>query len=77
MKPDEKEIDVLVKALSSRHGLRFDELVRQEDKLAIYIKGLNDFEFRETDPLVDIPHVGRVIVDAVLQVGHNFEKIVR
>ena len=77
MKPDEKEIDALIKALSSMHGLRFNELARQAEKLANYIKGLDDFEFREPDPLVDIPHVGRVIVDAVLQVGHNYEKQVR
>jgi len=74
MKPDEKEIDALIKALSSMHGLRFNELARQAEKLADYIKGLDDFEFREPDPLVDIPHVGRVILDAVLQVGHNYEK---
>lgn len=77
MKPDEKEIDVLVKALSSRHGLRFDELVRQAEKLANYIKGLDDFESVEPDALVDSPHVGRVIVDAVLQVGHSYEGQVR
>ena len=77
MRPNDKEIDVLVKALSSRHGLRFDELLKQAEKLAIYIKGLDDFEFREPDPLVDIPHVGRVIVDAVLQVGHSYERQVR
>lgn len=77
MRPNDKEIDVLVKALSSRHGLRFDELLKQAEKLAIYIKRLDDFEFREPDPLVDIPHVGRVIVDAVLQVGHSYERQVR
>jgi hypothetical protein len=77
MKPDEKEIDALVKALSSRHGLTFDELVKQSKKLATYIKGLDNFRFVEPDPLLDIPHVGRVIVDAVLQVGHNYEKQVR
>ena len=77
MKPDEKGKDVLVKTLRSMHGLRFDEFVKQAEKLAIYIKGLDDFRFVETDPLLDIPHVGRVIVDAVLQVGHDFEKQVR
>ena len=77
MKPDEKEIDSLVKALSLRHGLKFDELVKQSRKLATYIKGLDNFRFVETDPLLDIPHVGRVIVDAVLQVGHNYEKQIR
>lgn len=77
MKPDDKEIDDLVKALSSKHGLKFDELVNQSKKLATYIKRLGNFNFVEPDPLPDIPHVGRVIVDAVLQVGHDFEKQVR
>lgn len=77
MKPNEKEIDVLVKALRSRHGLRFDELLKQSNKLATYIKGLDNFRFIEPDPLLDIPHVGRVIVDVVLQVGHDYEKQVR
>jgi len=77
MKPDEKEIDGFAKALRSRHALRFDELVKQAEKLAIYIKALDDFKFVQTDPLLDIPHVGRVIVDAVLQVAHDYEKQVR
>ena len=47
MKPDDKEIDDLVKALSSKHVLRFDELVRQAEKLANYIRGLDDFESLE------------------------------
>jgi hypothetical protein len=77
MKPGHKEISHLVKALSSRHGLKFDELAKQSRKLATYIKGLGNFNFVEPDPLMDIPHVGRVIVDAVLQVGHDYEKQVR
>ncbi len=77
MKPDDKEIDDLVKALTSRHSLKFDELVNQSRKLATYIKGLSNFNFAEPEPLLDIPHVGRVIVDAVLQVGHDYEKQVR
>ena len=77
MKPEKKEVDVLIKSLRSLHGLRFDELVKQAEKLANYIKDLDDFERWEPDPVVDIPHVGRVIVDAVLQVGHSYEGQVR
>jgi hypothetical protein len=77
MTPDDKEIDDLLKALSSRHGLKFDELVNQSKQLATYIKGLGNFNFVAPDPLLDIPHIGRVIVDAVLQVGHDYEKQVR
>lgn len=77
MKPDHKEIDDLAKALTSRHGLKFDELVKQSIKLATYIKRLDNFNFVEPDSLLNIPHVGRVIVDAVLQVGHSYEKQVR
>ena len=55
MKPDEKEIDALVKALSLRHGLKFDELVKQSKKLATYIKGLDNFHFVHGQHRVQLP----------------------
>jgi hypothetical protein len=77
MEPDDIKIDELVKALRSRQGSKFDELLNQSKTSVSYIKGLGDFNFVEPDPFLDIPHVGRVVVDAVLQVGHDYEKQVR
>lgn len=77
MKLENKEIEILVKDLRSRHQVKFDELLRQSKKLVAYVRGLNNFVCAEPDPILNVPHVGRVIVDAVLQVGHDYEKQVR
>jgi hypothetical protein len=74
---NEEEIALLIKSMRDTHGFRFDELLDRSKQLATHIKRLDDFHLVEPDPLMDIPHVGRVIVDAVLQVGHDYEKQVR
>jgi hypothetical protein len=77
MRPDKSEADKLVESLKSRHGLRFDELSRHARQFADFLKKLDSFRLVDLDPLLQHQHVGRVIVDGVFQVGHDFEKQVR
>ena len=77
MEQHSTKIDELIRSLKSRHGLKFDELKKLALKFADYLKTLDGFKIVDPDPLIQIEHVGRVIVDAVLQVGHDWEKQVR
>jgi ribosomal protein L40E len=77
MKPDKTQISDLVTDLEKRHGDRLDFLKNEAVKFSRFIKALPAFRIVDPDPLLSIEHVGRVIVDGVLQVGHNYEKQVR
>ena len=78
MKPDSAEVKKLVKYLRSLHGSRFNELQTDAKKLADYIGGLiKKGNFKLIDATEPSKHVGSVIVDAVLQVGHRYETHVR
>jgi len=77
MRPDKSEADKLLESLRSRHGLRFDELNQHARQFADFLKQLESFRLVDLDPLSQPQHVGRVIVDGVFQVGHDYEKQVR
>jgi len=77
MKPDITQIDDLVRNLKDRHGDKFGQLRNEAGKFSKFIKALPGFRIVDPDPLLFIEHVGRVIVDGVLQVGHDYEKQVR
>lgn len=77
MKPNSDEVDRLVRELRLRHGQRFNELSLRATQFADYLRRLDSFRCIGPDPLLQKQHVGRVIVDGVFQVGHDFEKQVR
>ncbi|MFB0532531.1 MAG: hypothetical protein ACETVU_02545, partial [Desulfatiglandales bacterium] len=62
----------------NRHGDKFGLLKNEARRFSRFIKKtLPTFRLFDPDPLLSLEHVGRVIVDGVLQVGHNYEKQVR
>ena len=77
MKPDRIQIDDLVRDLEKRHGGKLDLLKNEARRFSRYIKALPTFRLVDPDPLLFVEHVGRVVVDGVLQVGHDYEKQVR
>ena len=77
MKPDRTQIDDLVRDLERRHGGKLDLLKNEAKRFSRFIKALPVFRIVDPDPLLYVEHVGRVVVDGVLQVGHDYEKQVR
>jgi len=77
MKPDRTQAKDLVRNLENKHGVKFDQLNMEARRFSEFLKGLSGFKLGEPDPLLSVEHVGRVIVDGVLQVGHDYEKQVR
>ncbi len=77
MEPVAIEKERLLQTLQSRHSFIFNDLLSQSFIFISYLKNLSEFKLVDPDPLLYIPHVGRVIIDGVLQVGHNYEKQVR
>ncbi len=77
MKPDRIQIDELVCDLEQGHLNKFDLLKNEAIRFSRFLKTLPAFRIVDPDPLLSIEHVGRVIVDGVLQVGHGYEKQVR
>lgn len=77
MKPDRIQIDDLVGRLEKRNGVKFDQLKNEGRRFSGFLKALPNFRLVDPDPLLFVEHVGRVVVDGVLQVGHDFEKQVR
>lgn len=77
MKPDENQIDDLVRSIEKRHGDKSEQLRNEGRRLGRFLRVLPGFRLVDPDPLLFVEHVGRVIVDGVLQVGHDYEKQVR
>jgi len=77
MKPDRTQIEDLVRSLEKRHGVKSDQLKSEGRRFSGFLKALPRFRLVDPDPLLFVEHVGRVIVDGVLQVGHDYEKQVR
>lgn len=76
MKPPKEQVDELYDFLRSLHGAeRLEVLEAEAKKFLEYLESLDGFEFWETKPPRE--HVGRVIVDGVLQVGKDYENAVR
>ena len=75
MKPEPMKEKLLVDKLKQRHGSRFEDLQTKGKEFARCLKALEGFQLIKagTPP----KHVGRVIVDGVLQVAHDYEKQVR
>lgn len=75
MKPKPEDEQRLLGTLTRQHGQKFRVLQEMGRQFAHNLQSLPDWR------LVDSPqpsrHVGRVIVDLVLSVGHDFEKQVR
>jgi len=79
MKPQKKEIYKLREYLKWLHGLKLGELQGKGKALAGYLgtlmktpEGFTLIEAKQSSK-----HVGRVIVDLVLQVGKDYEELVR
>lgn len=77
MKPDEIQIDDLVRNLKKRHGVKSEQLRNEGIRFSRFLRALSGFKLVDPDPLLFVEHVGRVVVDGVLQVGHDYEKQVR
>lgn len=76
MKLTKEQVDELYDFLRSLHGPERLELLEAEAKKFLdYLKRLEGFQFIDAKPARK--HVGRVIVDAVLQVGLRYETHVR
>ncbi len=63
--------------LEKRHGGKLGLLRNEARRFSRFIEALPAFRLLDLDPLLFIEHVGRVVVDGVLQVGHDYEKQVR
>jgi hypothetical protein len=79
MKPEQKQIEELSVYLKKQHGVKYENLKISGLKFANFLRELPGFNqcLGDPDPLLQAEHVGRVIVDGVLQVGHSYEKQVR
>lgn len=77
MKPDRTQINDLIRNLEGEHGVKFDQLKKEGIRFSGFLKRLSGFRLVNPDPLLSVEHVGRVVVDGVLQVGHDYEKQVR
>ena len=75
----QSQIAELTGYLQDRHGAKYENLKTLGLKFANFLRELPGFNqcLGATDPVFEVQHVGRVIVDGVLQVGHDFEKQVR
>ena len=65
--------------LQDQHKATYEDLRLLGSKFAKFLRELHGFSqcLGPADPVFQVPHTGRVIVDGVLQVGHDFEKQVR
>jgi len=77
MKPTRSQTEDLVRNLEMRHGDNYDELRNEAKRFSGFLKTLPSFGLVDPDPLLFVEHVGRVVVDGVIQVGHDYEKQVR
>jgi len=77
MKPDRAQIEDLIRRLEKSHGVKFGQLKNEGKRFSGFLKALPKFRLVDPDPLLFVEHVGRVAVDGVLQVGHDYEKQVR
>jgi hypothetical protein len=75
MKPAATEVIQLQKLLERLHGDRLSTLSGMAAEMTRFLQGLTGF--RVVDYPVPSPHVGRVIVDGVLQQGKDYEKQAR
>jgi len=77
MKPSESEVTKLYLFLKSRHGAKLRQLESEAKAFADYLMTLSNFKIIGAQLPTEDRHVGRVIVDGVLQVGKNYERQVR
>ena len=77
MEPDRTQSENLVRNLEMRHGERYAQLRKEAMRFSRFLQELSGFRLGDPDPLLLVAHVGRVVVDGVLQVGHDYEKQVR
>lgn len=77
MKPDGIQINDLVRNLEKRHGIKSEQLRNEGRRFSRFLRARPGFILVDPDPFLFVEHVGRVVVDGVLQVGHDFEKQVR
>jgi len=75
MKPTKDQVDELCRFLKLMHGPKLEELRENGKLFATHLHSLNGFIIKDAG--LPERHVGSVIVDAVLQVGHNWEKQVK
>ncbi len=76
MKPEKEKVDELYEFLRSLHGPeRLEVLEAEAKRFADYLNSLRSFGLRDAKQPSE--HVGRVTVDAVLQVGLRYETHVR
>jgi len=77
MKPSRDQVDKLYHFLKSKHGSRLEQLESKAKAFAHYLRGLSNFKIIDAQLPAEHRHVGRVIIDGVLQVGKNYERQVR
>jgi len=77
VQPSSDQVNSLNLLLQSLHGPKLTVLAREAQKFSAYINTLAGFRITNAGFSSDQKHLGRVIVDAVLQVGHDYEKQVR
>ena len=75
MKSDEAKVEKLFQFMKSLHEQRLNELQDRAKKFHEYLKRLDGFKIETRT--AGTKHVGRVVVDGVLQVGKDYEKQVR
>ena len=75
MNQEKDQVDELYKFLRSLHRSKLGELEEKGKMFAKYLNLLNGFEI--VDAETPHKHVGAVIIDGVLQVGKDYEKLVR
>lgn len=77
MKPSSSQVDDLNRFLQSLHRNKLNVLANEAQAFAKYIKKLIGFKIVIAQLPPEHRHVGRVIIDGVLQVGKDYEKQVR
>jgi hypothetical protein len=75
MRPGKTDVDRLLEYLRWLHGPKLEELEEKGKALAEYLERVRGFAL--IDAKQPYEHIGRVIVDWVLQVGKNYETHVR
>jgi len=77
MKPTQSQVAGLNGFLTSLHGIKLPVLAGEAKVFADYLNTLSGFKIIDEALSSADKHVGRVIVDGVLQVGKDYEKQVR
>lgn len=75
MKPTPVQVSQLHSFLQVLHGAKLRQFQQMANTFTQFLQGLPRFNIVDTTP--QQPHVGRVIVDGVLQQGKDYEKVVR